>query len=144
MSYTAVRVIICAVCGADGEYSVSQFVRDRRLTWSRSWSCRYCGDATEEDGWDETPEEIRAELLRVFGVTRVMLDRTETQPSAVQLLGSFRWSGTTTTLAEAAEKVGQLKVDGITGTSAEMDLLADRLHSLGAVICVSRESAHIQ
>jgi hypothetical protein len=90
--------------------------------------CPCCGDAQEIDGWDDTPADVRAAILAEGegGLTRVSAD-----PGADRLavLAVLRRDGRS--LRDAAD-VHAPDDGGLTGTAAEMRLLANRLTAAGA------------
>lgn len=79
------------------------------------------------DGWDDTPADVRASILAEDGLTPVTAD-----PGVDRLavLAVLRRAGRS--LREAADTYTRLTTGGLTGTAAEMRLLANRLTAAGA------------
>ncbi|WP_238009956.1 hypothetical protein KZZ52_34920 [Dactylosporangium sp. AC04546] len=106
-------------------------VHNGQLVWSVETSCGGCGAEAIECGWNDMPEAVRAELLAQDGPARLRLDPVAARPLRVRLLAALRRSGGGS-LAEVARLFERLTGDGITGTEAEMRLLAGRLAAEGA------------
>jgi hypothetical protein len=116
----------CLSCGATARAEPAQDVVGDRLAWSVSIRCPGCGDAQEIDGWDDTPADVRAAILAEGGLTRVSVDPAADRLAVLTVLRDGR------SLSEAADTYTRLTAGGLTGTAAEMRLLADRLTAAGA------------
>jgi hypothetical protein len=115
---------MCAVPG--------QLVVEDRLAWSISSWCDGCEARIECCGWDEMPAEFRQVVLDRDGIARVRVDPESAYALRVPILRVLRRYGAT--LEEAADTFMRLTGGGLTGTQAEMRLLADRLEATNAVV----------
>jgi hypothetical protein len=77
------------------------------------------------------PADLRQVLIARDGLVRLRGDPAVNNPLRVRLLRVFRRYGVS--ISEASDAYARLTGAGITGTSAEMDLLARRLAAAGAV-----------
>lgn len=118
----------CDRCGATLLASPGQNVVGDRLAWSVSVRCAGCGAAEEVCGWDDTPADVRAAIIARDGAARLRADAAD----RVAVLAALRRDGRS--LSDAADTYRRLTTDGLTGTAAEMRLLADRLAGAGARI----------
>lgn len=85
---------------------------------------------SEECGWDELPGELRQLLLARDGTARLRVDVDAGRTLRVPILRVLRRDGAS--IEDASGTYARLTGDGITGTTAEMQLLANRLHAIGA------------
>ncbi|MET7396894.1 hypothetical protein ABZS66_25765 [Dactylosporangium sp. NPDC005572] len=106
-------------------------VHDGQLVWSVETSCGGCGAQAVACGWGEVPGDVRAAMIAQYGTARLRLDPAVARPLRVRLLAALRRSGGGS-LAEVAGLFERLTGDGVTGTEAEMRLLANRLAAEGA------------
>lgn len=125
----------CAGCGRPATAVVSEAVDGGRIAWAVSIRCDWCGGATELDGWGEMPALVRAALVARVGLARVRADPVSSRPLRVVLLGVFRGQGATIT--EAGSAFTALTGGGVSGTPAEMRLLAERLNAAGATVSLT-------
>jgi hypothetical protein len=126
----------CGRCGSPITVGVSETVDGNRLAWGVSTRCDTCGDATEEDGWGEQPDFVRAAILAQSGPVRLRAAGRKRD-----LLKVFRDRGAT--MAEAVTAHEQLTGAGLVGTPAEMRLLATRLTAAGATTELAGDQEHL-
>ncbi|MDP9794721.1 hypothetical protein J2S43_003233 [Catenuloplanes nepalensis] len=123
-------VTVCPECGAEESRDVWDQVVGGRLAWGVSGRCPADPEhsAWESCGWDETPPDIRGELLERHGEHRL---RVTPRPgwSRMRLLRALR--GEDTPLAEVKDLASRVLAGEITGTEGEMDLLAHRIRPAG-------------
>jgi hypothetical protein len=129
----------CTRCGGTLRGQVSEIVQGDGIAWGVSWLCPTCGAALEVCDCGEVPGIYRAALLAHTGPTRLHADATVNDPLRVRLFAVFRRYGVS--LTEARDAYTQLTSEGITGTPAEMHLLATRLTEAGATVTLERDSA---
>jgi hypothetical protein len=122
----------CFRCGAASRGVIYQTVVGDRLAWGISSRCDRCAEGYERCEWDEMPDELRQVLIARDGLARLRGDPEVNNPLRVRLLMVFRRYGVS--ISEASATYARLTGAGITGTSAEMDLLGRRLAAAGAVI----------
>jgi hypothetical protein len=120
----------CPDCDALIRGVPGQTVVNGRLAWSISFACDRCSFRTEECGWDELPHGLRQLLLARDGTARLRLKSEIGAAPRLPILRVLRQDGTS--LTEATTYYARLTGAGLTGTTAEMQLLADRLHAIGA------------
>jgi|tagenome__1003787_1003787.scaffolds.fasta_scaffold20839960_2 hypothetical protein len=121
----------CAQCGAPLCAVPGQIVVEDRLAWSISSMCDGCEARIECCGWDEMPAEYRQVVLDRDGVARVRVNPESGYALRVSILRVLRRYGAT--LEEAADTFTRLTGAGLTGTRAEIRLLADRLDTIAAI-----------
>jgi hypothetical protein len=119
----------CPDCGALIRGVPGQAVVDGRLAWSISFACDRCSFRTEECGWDELPDGLRRLLLDRDGTARLRVNPEIGATLRLSILRVLRQDGTT--LTEATVGYARLTGVGVTGTTAEMQLLASRLRAIG-------------
>lgn len=129
------RGAACAQCAAVTVVEASETVVADRLAWSATIRCPSCGDIEMQCGWDVTPERWRDLVIRDAGSTTIRADPAAARPFRARLLSVFRRSGAT--IAESVTRYQTLTGPGITGTPAEMKLLAARLAKAGATVTQS-------
>ncbi|GLY05564.1 hypothetical protein [Actinoplanes sp. NBRC 101535] len=113
----------------------AQTVVTDRIAWAIETSCPRCGAVEEQCGWDEMPDPWREVLLAEEGRSRLRADRERNRPVKVRLLAVLRRQGAT--IPEALGTYDALTGEGVTGTSAEMTLLATRLSNAGAIVTLA-------
>jgi hypothetical protein len=121
----------CAGCGGTIRVEISELVFSGRIEWSVHDRCDNCGFEVYECGDGVMPEPQRSMLIEQSGLSRVRAD-AGSRPLRVRLMKVFRDGGAG--LAEASDAVERLTHDGVTGTRAEMELLAERLRAAGATV----------
>ncbi|WP_432825169.1 hypothetical protein [Dactylosporangium sp. CA-092794] len=126
----------CPQCGAPLLSVPGQIVVGDRLEWSISSTCNGCKAQIEYCGADEMPEEFRQVVLARDGVARVRIDPESARALRVPILRVLRRYGAT--VDEAADTFRRLAGAGLTGTQAEMRLLADRLDAVNAATRLDR------
>ena len=114
---------------------LSQFVFHGDIEWSVHRECDGCGVGAYECGRGDTPEPLRAALVDQCGLAHLRVDDTGSRPLRVRLMKGFRDAGAS--LVEAREACERLAGEGMTGTHAEMQLLAERLGAAGATPSVT-------
>ena len=114
---------------------LSQFVLHGGIEWSIHRRCDDCGVETDECGRGDTPEPLRAALIDQCGLARLRVDAAESRPLRVRLMKVLRDDGAGLTAAKKAFE--QLTGEGLTGTHAEMQLMAERLGAAGATPSVT-------
>jgi hypothetical protein len=119
----------CPECDALIRGVPGQTIVEDRLAWSISIACDRCSFRTEECGWDELPDELRQLLLNRDGTARLRVDPDVGRSLRLPILRVLRRDGAT--LSEASENYTRLTGVGLTGTTTEMQLLANRLHAIG-------------
>jgi hypothetical protein len=124
----------CDSCGGTAVADPGIDVVDGRLVWSVSVRCPACGAAVEVCGRDEPPDDVRAAVLARDGVARLTVDAGANRVAVLRVL---RRDGRT--LDAAADAYARLTGDGLTGTGAELRLLAGRLEAAGARVTVARD-----
>jgi hypothetical protein len=77
------------------------------------------------------PDDLRQVIVARDGLARLRGDPEVNNPLRVRLLKVFRQYGVS--ISEASDAYARLTDAGVTGTSAEMCLLARRLAAAGAV-----------
>ncbi|BCJ68372.1 hypothetical protein GCM10009779_49580 [Polymorphospora rubra] len=122
----------CLWCGAPSGGIVTQTIDEDRLLWGTSSICAGCGAVDEGSEWGAMPDELRRALIVRVGLARLRADPEVNRPLRVQVLRMFRRYGAS--VGEAADAYGRLTGAGITGTPAEIRLLARRLDAVGATV----------
>ena len=106
----------CPACNDSARITLGQSTRAGRLAWWKSESCSSCGRATEADGYDDSPEDVREAILAKDGAW-CLVARTEQEARRAMYL-----------LRNSAAARGRLDRLGsnivATGTSIEMTHLA--------------------
>ncbi len=125
----------CDDCGGSMRLHLSQSVVYGAIEWSIYRRCDDCASESYACGHGETPEPLRAALIDQCGPARLRIDRVESSPVRVRLMRVLRDGGAG--LAEAKETLDRLTGEGVTGTRAEMELLAGRLSAAGATPSVT-------
>jgi hypothetical protein len=120
----------CPDCDALIRGVPGQAIVNGRLAWSISVECDRCSFRTEECGWDELPDGLRQLLLDRDGTARLRVEPEIGVTLRLPILRVLRRDGIS--LNEASETYTRLTGVGITGTTAEMQLLASRLRAVGA------------
>lgn len=126
----------CVQCGAPLLSVPAQIVVEDRLEWSISSTCSSCKAQIECCGRDEIPDEFRQVLLARDGVARVRVNPESARALRVPILRVLRRNGAT--LEEATDTFKRLTGTGLTGTQAEMRLLANRLDAINAATRLDR------
>ncbi|MEV4134966.1 hypothetical protein AB0J72_22665 [Dactylosporangium sp. NPDC049742] len=121
----------CASCGGISRSWVTEVLYYGRIERSVSTRCE-CGAAWEECGMDGFSGIYREALVARVGLARVHADPEVNRPLRARLLVVFRRYGMT--IAEAVDAYARLTGDGVTGTPAETQLLADRLAAAGGTV----------
>jgi hypothetical protein len=138
-STEAVPHSLCDQCATPTTASAGQSIQGDRLEWSWSVCCPGCGCTVEICGRDEIPDQIRTAIIARDGLARLWADPLADRLRRVDILAVFRRGGMT--LGEAVAAYAQLTGDGITGLPVELQLLANRLTHVGAVV-VSADEHH--
>ncbi|WP_446212929.1 hypothetical protein [Micromonospora sp. IBSANI012] len=136
ISQGAELVLPCPVCGTAVPQDVAERLVQNRLQWTVSVECPACGSATEEVGWDESPEVIREALRDAHGWSRIRLPSSAASPAVI--MKAIRQGQQQVTLADARECARKLLAGEFCGTRGEMELLAERLRDMGVAADVSR------
>ncbi|MEV0570751.1 hypothetical protein [Dactylosporangium sp. NPDC050588] len=121
----------CASCGGTSRSWAQESVIYGRVESSVSMRCD-CGAASEACDWGPLTGIAREAFIARVGLVRVHADPEVNRPVRVRLLAVFRRDGMT--IAEAVDAYARLTGDGITGTPAETQLLADRLAAAGGTV----------
>ncbi|MDR7276150.1 hypothetical protein [Catenuloplanes atrovinosus] len=119
----------CPECGGGETRDAWDGVVDGRLTWTVTGRCPDCpGSVWEACGWDDTPPEIRDELLERRGVYRLAV---APRPgwSRMGLLRALRREGAT--VGEIQALADRVLAGEATGTEGEMQRLAHRIRTAG-------------
>ncbi|MEV0732497.1 hypothetical protein [Polymorphospora sp. NPDC050346] len=121
----------CLRCGASSRGVVTQAIDGDRLTWGITSRCEGCADEGEDDGgaWGRMPDDLRQALIAGVGLARLRADPEVTRPLRLQVLRMFRRYGAS--ISEASDTYDRLTDAGVTGTPAEMRLLARQLETVG-------------
>ncbi|MDG6105644.1 hypothetical protein Daura_13145 [Dactylosporangium aurantiacum] len=122
----------CGDCGGSVRVEISQSVIHGGIEWSIHRACGGCGREAYECGRGDLPEGARAALVEQCGLTRVRAGGGVPGAARLKVMRVFRDGGAG--LAEAAGAVERLAGEGLTGTRAEMELLAGRLRAAGAPV----------
>ncbi|WP_433222198.1 hypothetical protein ACQP00_22815 [Dactylosporangium sp. CS-047395] len=119
----------CLRCDGLLRGELGQTVVGNRLAWSVSSVCDGCGTQLESCEWDALPDDYRQILLDRDGTGRLRVDPEGGRPLRLAILRTLRRYGAT--LAEATDTYNRLTGAGVTGTRAEVLLLANRLNATG-------------
>ncbi|WP_027346847.1 hypothetical protein [Hamadaea tsunoensis] len=119
----------CARCGARTVGLVDEALVGDRIVWSVSLRCDGCDNVIEADYSGRIYPIERAALIARAGLVRLCVAPEAAQGLRLPLLTLFRRQGMT--YAEAAAAHAALIGEGVVGTPAEMQLLANRLAVLG-------------
>src|SRR5688572_1031623 len=122
----------CGQCGATATVEIGQSVVGGRIEWGVSIRCPRCGYDEQQCGRDEMPADLRDLLIGQDGLATLVGDREANRALRVRLLAVLRRRGAT--IEEAVAGYAALNDAGITGTAAEMELLADELTAAGAIV----------
>lgn len=129
---------LCPQCGVPIQVAVNEvFNILNELHWSRGYYCPACGLQMEEDGWDDTPEDIRQAVLAAYGTWELLVDETEHR--ATRAVSIVR-AALNLTLTEAASLRKRIPGPVATGTRGEMERLQTQLSQKG-LRALSREQA---
>lgn len=107
-------------------------VVDDRLVWSVWVQCPRCGPAEVVCGRDEPPDDVREAVLARDGGARLT---AHADGNRVAILRVLRRDGRP--LDAATRAYARLTGPGLTGTEAELRLLAGRLEAAGARVTLA-------
>jgi len=119
----------CPRCGALLRGQLSEAVDGDRLFSSVSWVCDRCSDRLISCDGGTLPADYRQLLLDRDGIGRLRVDPASARPRRLAILRVLRRYGAT--LPEASDTYARLTGPGVSGTRAEVLLLANRLSTTG-------------
>jgi hypothetical protein len=123
----------CWSCDGTASGVVTEAIDGDVVVWTISLRCSGCGRTTETHEPGVVADNIvRQALVARVGLVRLQADPDTSRVLRLPLLASFRRNGAT--IGEAAESYARLTGAGLTGTPAEMRLLANRLTAEGATV----------
>ena len=129
------KLSITCKCKNSLEANVGQNTRRGRLNWFLSYKCPVCGNAIEEDGVDDTPEEIRSAIISQEGEYGLFV--TEGTQNVTALITTLR-KVLNLDLKEAAMLKKLVPGTILKGTKAEMDRLEVLLKNDGIDVLVEK------
>ncbi|MFF5232869.1 hypothetical protein [Dactylosporangium sp. NPDC000521] len=124
----------CARCGGTSRGRPEESIVHGRVE-SSVWMRCDCGAESVACGPGPLTGIAREAYLARVGLARVHADPGVNRAARVRLLAVLRQEGTT--IAEAVDAYARLTGEGIAGTPAEVQLLADRLAAAGATVTVA-------
>ncbi|MEV4135002.1 hypothetical protein AB0J72_22850 [Dactylosporangium sp. NPDC049742] len=123
----------CARCGAPVLLHVAESLEGDRITWTattRCVSCPYTVASQDQPAFfDRVDVIVRQTLIARVGLTRLRADPEVNRTLRLRALALFRQQGAT--VVGAADTYTELTGEGLTGSPAEMAVLAARLTAAG-------------
>lgn len=120
----------CSCCGAGEQVRVAQSIVSGDLRWYVSTNCTECGQCMEVDGLGLPPQNIRKQILDIFGSWKIMLNDVKSIPSVIKILRDHLYINT----KDALLVLRMQENNGIfQGTRTEGMWLADLLRKAGEV-----------
>jgi hypothetical protein len=131
----------CPRCGDDVSLHVAEAVDGDKIVWILTSQCVGCRHTDVTQGrpavLDAVDPTIRQALVARVGHARVHADPDANRTLRLRALALFRRRGAT--IAGAAHAYASLTDAGITGTPAEMALLADYLTAEGIAVSLHHQ-----
>jgi hypothetical protein len=124
------------MCGAAATFSVAEAVDAGRILWTTTSRCTDCGYVNEDRGspaeFDAVDAIVRQTLVARVGLSRLHVDPDMNRDVRRHALAVFRRRGAT--IAEVGAAYAALTGPGLTGTPAEMSVLAEHLTAGGVQV----------
>lgn len=129
----------CSSCSFPNEVRAGQSIHDDRIVWWKSYKCVNCGSRFEEDGKDQTPDEIRNAIFKNDGHWSFVLDDQpeESHQNLLKLLRNLL----NLSLAETARIKRYVPGPIASGTRIEMERLIRIFNSHGLHACMKQINA---
>lgn len=128
----------CPMCGAAVALHVAEAVDAGRVLWTATSRCTDCDYVSEDRAspavFDDVDGIVRQTLVARVGLTRLQVDPDKNRDLRRRSLAVFRRRGATIT--EVAEAYAALTGPGLTGTPAEMSVLAEQLTAEGVQVAL--------
>jgi hypothetical protein len=126
----------CPICGAAVTFHVAEAVDAGRVLWTAASRCTDCHYVSEDRAspavFDDIDGIVRQTLVARVGLTRLHVDPDRNRDLRRRSLTVFRRRGIT--IAEVADVYAALTGPGLTGTPAEMSVLAELLTAEGVQV----------
>jgi hypothetical protein len=123
----------CYRCDGTASGIVTEAIDGDRVVWSTVLRCNGCGHTIETSEPATKIDTVRRRaLIARVGLVRLQADPTTSRPLRRRLLALFRKNGAA--IGETAEAYARLTGAGLSGTPAEMQLLANQLATEGATV----------
>ncbi|WP_433200625.1 hypothetical protein ACQP00_29110 [Dactylosporangium sp. CS-047395] len=133
----------CPSCGAAVAFHVAEAVDAGRVMWTATSRCGGCGyieqDRASPAEFDDVAGIVRLTLVAQVGLTRLHADPDENRALRLRSLAVFRRRGAT--IHEVADAYAALTGPGLTGTPAEMSVLAEHLTAEGVRVTLQPHHA---
>ncbi|WP_433063729.1 hypothetical protein [Dactylosporangium sp. CS-033363] len=132
----------CPMCGAAAAFHVAEAIEAGRVVWTTTSRCTHCNYVSQDRAspalFDRVAAITRRTLLARVGLTRLRADPGENRDRRRRTLTVFRRQGAT--IAEVADAYAALTGPGLTGTPAEMTVLAEHLTAEGVQVTLEHSS----
>jgi hypothetical protein len=126
----------CPNCGGAVTFHVAEAVDAGQVMWTATSRCADCGYVDESRAspavLDNVDAIVRQTLVARVGLTRLHVDPDKNRDLRLRSLAVFRRRGATIT--EVADAYAALTGHGLTGTPAEMSVLAEQLTAEGVQV----------
>ncbi|WP_432825171.1 hypothetical protein [Dactylosporangium sp. CA-092794] len=126
----------CPSCGGAVSLHVAEAVEGDRVVWTATSRCADCGYTDESCAspaeFDNFDSIVRQAVVARVGLTRLHVDPDENRELRLRSLAVLRRRGAT--IADVADAYAALTGHGLTGTPAEMAILAKQLTAAGVQV----------